>query len=324
MDFLVPEISQSDLVAFADERVNLKRDDAQRYRDQVNKLREHLDRYIAEHPEVGLEKMQLSGSLAKGTALSTITDVDVAIYVKGDAAPKDLAKLLEWLAERLRTTYYQLPADAIRVDGPCVAISFEGTGIDVEVAPILSLGDSAGHGHLWDRMTGQKVMTSIPLHLEFIRKRKEAHPVHFAQVVRLLKWWAQQRERDTPGFVLRSFLLELIVAKLADKGQEFSDYHAALDAVFVYIQNSGLKERLAFTDNYPAGKLPKTRTAVVEIFDPVNAENNVASDVTETQRQQLVELAGKALDALGYARTCQTKGEAIECWQDLMGSTFNA
>jgi hypothetical protein len=217
-----------------------------------------------------------------------------------------------------------MPREAIKVDGPCVVITFSGTGIKVDVAPIYYLGDPEWRGYLWDRMTRKRVMTSIPLHLEFIRKRKERQNPHFAQVIRLMKWWAKQRERDSAGFAFRSFLMELIVAKVADNGQNFSDYHAGLEAVFVYIQNSGLKERIAFSDNYKAEALPKTRQGIVEIYDPVNAENNVAVDLTDRVRRQLVDLATQALDALSYARSCQTKGDAIECWRELMGASFNA
>jgi hypothetical protein len=85
-----------------------------------------------------------------------------------------------------------------------------------------------------------------------------------------------------------------------------------------------MKQRIAFADNYPLSKLPKEKTNVVEVFDPVNPENNVASDIDESKRRKLVELAEKALDALAYARTCQTKAGAVECWQEVMGSTFNA
>jgi hypothetical protein len=70
--------------------------------------------------------------------------------------------------------------------------------------------------------------------------------------------------------------------------------------------------------------LPKNKIGVVEVFDPVNPENNVASDIDDSTRRKFVELAEKALDTLAYARNCQTKGEAVECWQELMGSTFNA
>lgn len=323
INFLTPEIAQGDLATFCDDYINLKRDYAAKYRAQITNLREHLDRYIAEHPEMGLAKMMLSGSLAKGTALSTIQDVDVALYVKGDAAPEDLKELLEWLVERLRTTYSQIDPKKIYIDGPCIVIEFSSSGINAEVAPIYYLGDTQDRGYLWDRSTGKRILTSIPQHLAFIRKRKVTHPTRFAQVVRLLKWWAQQREMDTPNFKFRSFLIELLLVKMSDDGAKFDDYHAALETFFGYIQNSGLQKRIAFTDYYTAAKLPKESTGDVEIFDPINPENNVAGDLTESDRQLLLGLTDKALDALTYARSCQTKGEAVECWRELMGTSFN-
>jgi len=322
-DFLTSEVTQADLVAFANDRVNLKQEYVQRYRDQVSNLRNRLETYIAEHPDIGLAKLQMSGSLAKGTALSTINDVDVAMYVKSDGAPSELDKLLQWLVGRLRNTFPQISPENIYVDGPCVVISFSGTGIDVEVAPILYEGDKDWRGYLWDRTSHKKILTSIPLHLDFIRNRKEKQPTHFAQVIRLVKWWARQREEDTQGFTMRSFLAELIMAKLSDNGVQFDDYLTGLENFFVYIQRTGLKERISFSDNYSSTALPKQRISVVEIFDPVNPQNNVAENITDAARLQFVELADKALDTLGYARTCQTKGEAVECWQELMGSTFN-
>ena len=323
-DFLTSEVTQADLATFADERVNLKREARDKYREQVANLRNRLEAYIAEHPDIGLVKLLMSGSLAKGTALSTINDVDVAMYVKNDGAPNELAKLLPWLVDKLRATFPQISPEKIYVDDPCVVISFKGTGLDVEVAPILYEGDKEWRGYLWDRSTGKRILTSIPLHLDFIRARKNTQPTHFAQVIRLAKWWVRQREGDTDGFAMRSFLVELIMAKLADDGKQFDDYLLGLEHFFLYIQKTGLKERIAFTDNYPLSKLPKEKTNVVEIFDPVNPENNVAADIDESKRRKLVELAEQALDALAYARTCQTKGEAVECWQEVMGSTFNA
>ena len=114
-----PIITHSDLLVFADSKVNLKRDDAKEYREQVNRLREKLDSFIAEHPDYGLIKMLLSGSLAKGTALRTLNDIDVALYVQGDVVPAVEADLLEWLAERLRKAYPNMDASQITpgVDG---------------------------------------------------------------------------------------------------------------------------------------------------------------------------------------------------------------
>lgn len=323
-EFTTSEITQADLASFADERVNLKSDKVEKFRNQVNNLRDQLERYIEENPDFSFRKLQMSGSLAKGTALTTINDVDVALYVKGDGSPNELAELLPWLVQKLKETFPSIPHDKIYIDGPCVCISFKGTGIDVEISPIMYDGDPDWRGYLWDRKTGKKKPTSIPLHLEFIRKRKDKQPKHFAQVIRLIKWWARQREEDTPGFAFRSFLIELIMAKLIDGGAQFDDYLAGLESFFTYVQNTGLKNRISFTDNYSSSKLPKNTVGVVEIFDPVSPENNVADDVTESQRKLFVEMADKALDTLAYARNCQTKSEAIECWQELMGSTFNA
>ena len=62
-------VKHTDLVAFADRSVNLKREDAKEYREQVNRLREKMEAFIKDNPDVGLRKMLLSGSLAKGTSL---------------------------------------------------------------------------------------------------------------------------------------------------------------------------------------------------------------------------------------------------------------
>lgn len=113
------------------------------------------------------------------------------------------------------------------------------------------------------------------------------------------------------------------MAKLADSGVDFSDYHKGIEHFFTYVQRTGLKERISFTDNYPSSKLPGRSGVPVEIFDPVNPENNVAGDITNQELKLLVDQSSETLDALSYASTCQTKAAAVECWQDVMGSSFN-
>ena len=95
-------VDHADIVKFAQERVNLPKDKADEYRAQARRLRERLEGYLEEHPDFTLKKMMLSGSLAKGTALRTLNDIDVACYISGADAPGDVPKLLNYLAERLR------------------------------------------------------------------------------------------------------------------------------------------------------------------------------------------------------------------------------
>lgn len=322
-NFLEPKVSQVNLVTFGNERVNLQQKQVVKYRDQVNSLRSNMERYMTENPELGLVKLQNSGSLAKGTALSSIDDIDVGLYVKGSVAPDNLGELLSWLEERIKKTYSTTPVGKIYIDDPCVVIELS-SGIRVEVAPILWDGDENYRGYMWDRRTRSKILTSITQHLQFIRARKSQHPKHFAQVVRFAKWWARQRSLDTPGFSFSSFLIELIVSKLADDGLSFDNYHEALISFFSYVQNSELKSPISFTDFYQHSDLLKNDSSPIVIVDPVNPENNVAAGYTDSERRTFVECSGTALDFLTFAQTCQTKGEAIQCWQELMGSSFSA
>src|SRR4029450_501992 len=94
---------------FAKEKINLTRDDVKEYRDQVGRLRKKLEAHIDTHPDYGLVKMRHSGSVAKGTALKTINDMDVAVYVKAEAAPGDERELLSWLEARLKEAYPNHP-----------------------------------------------------------------------------------------------------------------------------------------------------------------------------------------------------------------------
>lgn len=311
------------LAAFADAEVNLSPDRVADYREQGKKLRERLERYIADNPDYALVKMLNSGSVAKGTALSTIGDMDLAVYVKASEAPSGDDELVYWIRDRLREAYPQLEDDQFEPQQHCVTLIFRTPSyVDVDVVPVLYEGQPDNVGHLIEKDTGRQVETSVSRHLEFIRARKGKSPSNFAQVIRLLKWWAgEQKERD-PNLRFKSFMIELICAHLADSGQDFSDYPAAMEAFFAYVVKSGLSERISFDDYYPASDLPGPTGAEIEIFDPVNPENNVAATYTREHREKIVAIATEALEAIADAAYATTKGRAIEDWQDVLGPSF--
>lgn len=167
-------VNHSDIVRFAEERVNLPRDKAEQYRAQVRGLRDKLENYIGAHPDFTLKKMMHAGSLAKGTALRSINDIDVACYISGADAPHDVAALLQYLADRLRKAYPNFSPDQVKSQTYSVTVSFRGSGLDVDVVPILYNGDPEWRGNLVSQDNGSFLETSIPLHLEFTRKRKAA------------------------------------------------------------------------------------------------------------------------------------------------------
>lgn len=311
-----------DIANFAADAVNLSRDDAEEFRAQVRTLRDKLDKYAADHPDCGLIKTLLSGSLAKGTSLKTLHDIDVAFYVKAGKAPASEPDLLNWLVQRLRDAYPQMKADQIKANKHSVCIKYAVSGLSVDVVPIQYAGDADDRGYLFASGGGKPILTSVPLHLAFIRKRKAAQPDHFAQVVRLVKWWVDLQKANDEAFRLKSFMVEMIVAHVADMGVSMADYAIALEKIFTYIVKSRLKERISFTDYYDSSRLPGPTGKPIEIFDPVNATNNVAADYDESDRRRIVAAAEAALEALSEARYATTRGRAIECWQDVLGPSF--
>lgn len=319
-----PLITQADISAFAVDRVNLPAELAEEYREQVNRLRERLATHIAENPGFALVKMLHAGSVAKGTALRTINDLDVAVYVKKEQIPISDAELVPWLAQRLREANPNMKPDQFDDSQPhCATVRFQGSGLDVDVVPVLYEGADNDLGYLVDKNTGERLLTSITLHLEFIRARKKAHPDHWAQVVRLIKWWASQRKAADAAFKCKSFMVELLVAHCVDRGiVSLSDCPHALEALFSYIVKTGLEERIAFTDYYPARRLPGPTGAAIEIFDPVNPANNVAEKYTAADRDRLVRAAEEAADAISEAYYATTKARAVQCWQVVFGPAF--
>lgn len=316
------EIGHHEIKRFAAERVNLPKDDADRYRSQVTRLRDRLTTKIDADPSFDLVKMLHSGSVAKGTALKTVNDLDVAVYVRAGSAPVDDHQLQPWLADRLREANPNMNPDQFEPQDHCVRVHFSGSGLDVDVAPVIYEGAVNDCGYLVRKNSGERVMTSVPLHLKFLRERKSTHGDDFKQVIRLIKWWKKMVLRDDAEFRFKSFMIELICAHLADNGAVLGDYPEAMTAFFTYLVKTELRERIVFTDNYAASVVPASAGNAIQIIDPVNAENNVAKNYDDSDRKRIVEAAHRALDALGEAAFATTRGEAIECWQDVLGPSF--
>lgn len=311
------EITHDDIARFTEESINLPKDTVDKHRKQVNLLRERLEAKIDEDPAFDLIKMLHAGSVAKGTALRTVNDLDVAVYIKTGAAPKADSQLIPWLAERLAEANPNMKPDQFEPQAHCVTIYFRGTGLDVDVVPVLYEGDEDDCGWLVRKGTGERVLTSIPLHLQFMRDRKRLYGGDYKQLIRIVKWWKRQKKLR-----FKSFMIELLWAKLAATGTPLIDYPTALEYFFTYIVKSGLKERVFFTDHYAVTSLPARNIGVIEIFDPVNPDNNIAKNYGETDRQAIIRAAHEALDAIIEARFATTKTEAVECWQDILGKGF--
>lgn len=315
-------VGHGDIVHFAADRVNLSRDKAGEYRAQARRLREKLETYISEHPDFTLKKILLSGSLAKGTSLSSLNDIDMACYISGADTSTEVSELLSYLAERLRKAFPNFSPDQVTPQTYSVTVSFRGTGLDVDVVPILYHGDPDWYGDLVSQDDGSYLETNIPFHLEFIRKRKRNQEQHFAQVARLLKFWVGNVKREREGFRFKSFMVELILAHLCDEGLDFADYPEALQHFFTYVAQTALREPIIFSDYYSPSEVGTLYDAI-QIIDPVNPRNNVSKLYTQQQADNIADVALDAGDAIDSALAAPNKGLTTNYWRKVFGPSFD-
>lgn len=314
-------VDHADIARFAQEKVNLPKDKADEYRAQARRLREKLDVYLGEHPDFTLKRMLISGSLAKGTALRSLNDIDVACYISGADTHQDITSLLNYLAERLRKAFPNFSADQVKPQTYSVTVSFLGSGLDVDVVPILYNGDPEWFGNLVSQEDGSFLETNIPFHREFISKRKQAQQNDFAQVVRLLKFWAKNIKDEREGFRFKSFMIEMILSHLCDQGMSFSDYPEALQHFFTYVAKTKLRNRIVFSDYYASTEVGNFSNPI-QIIDPVNAKNNVSGLYTADQADMIVDASLEAGDAIDSALSAPTKQETVYYWKKIFGSSF--
>jgi Second Messenger Oligonucleotide or Dinucleotide Synthetase domain len=319
----VPQITHRDLSSFADDKVNLTKTEVDDQRAQVNRLRDRIEDKIAASPGYGFVKALHAGSVAKGTALRNVNDRDLAVYVKAEQAPDETPALVNWVRDRVVEAYPTLHADQIVASTNCVNVRFAGTGLEVDVVPVLYEGEPGDVGYLVSKDDGTRLKTSVRQHLDFIRGRKNTYPTHLAQLIRFTKWWARQRRRHS-DFKCKSFMLELLWVHLADSGLALNDYARALEQFFAFIVDGGLDVQIAFTDFHPASGLPARGNAPIQILDPVNFDNNVAEHYEDRHRDALVAASQEALDAISTAYYEPAKGQAVELWQDVLGTSFKA
>ncbi|MFD6694775.1 CBASS oligonucleotide cyclase [Micromonospora aurantiaca (nom. illeg.)] len=321
------------LADHAENKVNVPSKEAAARRQQVNHLRQRLEAHIEVHPHYDLVKLRASGSTAKHTAIRKRkgegSDADVAAYVRASSVggvDVQEADLLAWLEERCKEVYGKTKvAEDFHISDHAVGITLRGTGLKIDVAPVLYEGEEDDKGYLVTR-DGTRVLTSVTQHLQFIGKRKSLAGPGYAELIRLLKAFIREAKRNDESLRCKSFLIELLVAHLWDNGWhgtslKVDDYPRAFEQVLAYIVNTELRSPISFTDCYDRREIGIS-SAAVQVWDPVNPNNNIVGTYTELDRSRLVDTAKVALEDVSWAALAPTKGDAVEAWRTLLGPSF--
>ena len=322
-------VTHTALARYTVDKVNVPKPTADSRREQVAHLRSRLEAHIAEHPDYDVVKMRASGSVAKHTAIRTGSDTDVAAYVRATAVGGVAAEesgLLEWLRDRCIEVYGKTKvADDFVISQHAVGITMRGSGLKIDVAPVMYAGEPHDRGYLITK-SGDRVLTSVTQHLEFLNSRATSAGAEYKELIRLVKAFIARAKKQDEEFRFKSFLAELIVAHLWDAGWNceplaVKDYPRAFEQVLGYIATTELKVPIVFTDYYRASDVHAS-DAPVQVWDPVNPTNNVAGSYSETNRQRLVTRCAEALDQVSWAATTPFKTDAVNAWRTLFGPTF--
>ena len=132
----------------------MQRTEVDDQRAQVKRLRDRIENKIATSPGYGLVKALNAGSIAKGTALRNVNDHDLAVYVKAEQAPDETPALAHWVRDRVVEAYPLLHEDQIVASTNCVNVRFAGSGVEVDVVPVLYEGEPDDVGYLVSKDDG--------------------------------------------------------------------------------------------------------------------------------------------------------------------------
>lgn len=295
--------------------LRLPADKRKEYHAQVDRLVNALRISVSDKIEIKITKVVKAGSFAKYTILRRTTydpvDVDVVFYISGrDAGKETLESLSTTIHELLIKIYPNKSVEDFEIQRKAATVTFVGTGLSVDIVPVIEDESRPGYGWQFDLRDGSKVQTCAPCQIQFVRDRKNQDG-DFRTLVRMAKKWRNYAEIKP----LKSFAIELIMAHvLATQGKEGS-IEQRFRAFLLYIAQSGLKHQISFPENtLPLG----TFSDPVVILDPVYSLNNVTSRISEAERQEIVAAAQEAWETVNFASV--ESDDAI--WKEVFGPGF--
>lgn len=324
------KLNNDDLSHFI-KKIKLKSENMDKYREQIKNLKEKLEKKISEDTSNGLKvnKYIIAGSWKKHTILKPTgenpIDIDLVLFVSGDNnIQNDLKKLYDFIIDYLKEIYPQKDINRdVDAEGntKSITITFTGTGLQVDIVPVVSLEEPIEYVWQPSRRGGKKYITSISKQLSFSQSIRKNNP-SYTSIVRALKWWRNYKELNPtdsePG--LSSFSIELMVAYLdVNEGVEMN-IEEGIIRFFKFIS----------TQNFPVIEFEDSINSVPNIFDsPIyvadntNKENNIVKRLDSSKWNEIFEEAEEAFDTLNIAQSRNNEGDTINEWKRIFGPTFN-
>jgi tRNA nucleotidyltransferase (CCA-adding enzyme) len=293
--------------------LRLPKEKREKYNAQVERLIAALKDSLRKQDKITIKKVVKAGSFAKHTILrpnaQNPADVDVVFYISGQKVDEEtFATLSQKIYDALVNLYPNKSVEDFEIQRKAAKVTFVGTGLEVDIVPVIENPNKEGYGWQFDRIDGSKTETCAPCQVKFVKDRKDEDP-DFRTLVRMAKRWRTWKEVP-----LKSFHIELIMAHVLEVNGRAGSLEKRFRDFLLYIAEFGLKEVIKFPEN---GWVPQFPDPVV-IIDPVCDTNNVASRITEEERQEIVQLARDSWEAANFASV----EDDLEVWKELFGKGF--
>ncbi|ODR94532.1 nucleotidyltransferase [Methyloceanibacter stevinii] len=308
-------LSNTELRNYDSDVLRLPAEKRKEYHEQVDRLIEELRKSVRDKTEIKITKVTKAGSFAKYTILRKTNvdpiDVDVVFYISGrDASQETLASLNDTIYDLLIRLYPNKSIEDFEIQRKAAKVTFVGTGLSVDIVPVIEDEGRPGYGWQFDIHDGSKIQTCAPCQIKFVRDRKDQDS-DFRTLVRMAKKWRNHAEVRP----LKSFAIELIMAHLLATQGNTGTVEQRFRNFLLYIAQSGLKEPISFPENTaPFG----TFSDPVVILDPICSLNNVTSRVSEDERKEIVAAAEAAWETANFA----SAEDDNEVWKEIFGPRF--
>ncbi|NWE77698.1 CBASS oligonucleotide cyclase [Pseudomonas yamanorum] len=293
--------------------LRLPKDKRETYNAQVDRLIAALRDSLKKQDKISIKRVVKSGSFAKHTILRKTSedavDVDVVFYISGEKVDEEtFSSLSQKIYEALIKLYPNKAVEDFEIQRKAATVTFVGTGLDVDIVPVIENPNKEGYGWQFDRIDGLKTETCAPCQVKFVKDRKDQDP-DFRTLVRLAKRWRTKAECP-----LKSFHIELIMAHVLEVNGKESSLEKRFRDFLLYIVESGLQDVIKFPENRTISEF----TDPVVILDPVCDTNNVASRITDAEREEIVRIAEESWETANFA---SVEGD-FEIWKELFGRSF--
>lgn len=308
-------LSNGELRYYDSNVLRLPADKRKEYHAQVDRLVDELQKSVRDKTEIKITKVVKAGSFAKYTILRKTSydpvDVDVVFYISGrDVSKETLDSLSETIHGLLIKIYPNKSVEHFEIQRKAATVRFVGSGLSVDIVPVIEDETRPGYGWQFDIQDGSKVQTCAPCQIKFVRDRKNTDS-DFRTLVRMAKKWRNFAELKP----LKSFAIELIMAHVLDTQGKTGTIEQRFRNFLLYIAQSGLKDEIRFPEN----TAPCTAFAdPVVVLDPVSSLNNVTSRISEDERLEIVAAAKAAWQTAHFA----SAEEDSAIWKELFGPGF--